>query len=143
MKNVLYVCVHNAGRSQMAEAFTNHLATARGLDVRALSAGTVAGTVINARAIEAMAELGISMAGQEPKQLTQAMADAADRVVTMGCGVDAESCPARIHLSEDWGLDDPKDASIEEVRAIRDQIHARVETLLGELAGPSYSEVAK
>ena len=117
MKTVLFVCVHNAGRSQMAEAFTNALAKERGLAVRALSAGTVAGEEINPAALAVMQEAGVSMAGQTPKQLTQAMADSADRIVTMGCGVDADACPARIHLSEDWGLDDPKGQPLEKVRA--------------------------
>jgi len=134
MKTVLFVCVHNAGRSQMAEAFTNKLAQERGLAVRALSAGTVAGDAINPAAVAVMQEAGVSMAGQKPKQLTQEMADSADRIITMGCGVDAEACPARIHLSEDWGLDDPKGQPIEKVRAIRDEIRAKVETLLAEVA---------
>lgn len=135
MTNILYVCVHNAGRSQMAEAFTNHFATAHGLPVLAASAGTVAGETINPTALAVMEEIGISMQGQQPKQLTQEMADSADRVITMGCGVDAEACPARIHLSEDWGLDDPKGQPIEKVRAIRDEIQKRVEALLAELGG--------
>ncbi len=135
MKTVLFVCVHNAGRSQMAEAFTKKLADERGLNVRGLSAGTEVGTRVNPMAVEAMRELGISMEGQAPKQLTQEMADTADRVITMGCGVDATSCPARIHLSEDWGLDDPAGQGIEKVREIRDQIRARVEAMLAELAG--------
>ena len=134
MKTVLYVCVHNAGRSQMAEAFTNALARERGLPVRALSAGTVAGKRISPIAEEVMHEAGVPLDVQRPKQLTQQMADGADRVVTMGCGVDADTCPARIHLSEDWGLDDPKDRPIESVRAIRDQIKARVEVLLAEMS---------
>jgi arsenate reductase len=134
MKTVLFVCVHNAGRSQMAEAFTNALAAERGLAVRGLSAGTEAGARLNPMAVEAMRELGISMDGQHPKRLTQEMADAATRVITMGCGVDAAACPARIHLSEDWGLDDPAGQGIETVRAIRDQVRARVESLLGELS---------
>jgi len=83
-----------------------------------------------------MDELGISMAGQKPKQLTQKLADSADRIITMGCGVDADACPARIHLSEDWGLDDPKGQPLEKVREIRDQIKGRVEALLSELAAP-------
>lgn len=107
MKTVLYVCVHNAGRSQMAEAFTNALARERGLPIRALSAGTVVGEKINPMTEEVMREAGAPLDGLRPKQLTQQMADGADRVVTMGCGVDADSCPAHIHLSEDWGLDDP------------------------------------
>src|SRR5208283_4986049 len=101
MKIVLFVCVHNAGRSQMAEAFTNLLAKERGLPVRALSAGTVAGEEINPAAVTVMQEVGVSMEGQKPKQLTQALADSADRIITMGCGVDADACPARIHLAED------------------------------------------
>lgn len=132
-KAVLFVCVHNAGRSQMAEAFTNKLASERGLPVRGESAGTEVGTRINPLAVEVMGELGISMEGQAPKQLTQELADSASRIITMGCGVDAASCPARIHLSEDWGLDDPAGQSIEKVRAIRDQIRERVERLLSEL----------
>ena len=133
MKTVLFVCVHNAGRSQMAEALLNKWAKERGLAVQAESAGTVAGTEINSVARQVMDEIGVSMEGQMPKLLTQAMADAADRVITMGCGVDADVCPARIHLSEDWGLDDPKGQSVEKVRAIRDLIAANVEDLLKEM----------
>lgn len=119
----------------MAEAFTNRLAHERGLPVRAISAGTVAGERINPVAEAVMAEIGVPMDDQRPKQLTQAMADGAARTITMGCGVDADACPARIHLSEDWGLDDPAGQPIETVRAIRDQIRARVEALLRELDG--------
>jgi len=118
----------------MAEAFTNHLARERGIPVRGLSAGTVAGKAINPMAAAVMEEVGISLAGQQPKPLTQEMADSADRVITMGCGVEAEACPARIHLSEDWGLDDPAGQPIETVRAIRDQIRERVEALLSEFS---------
>jgi arsenate reductase len=131
-KHVLFVCVHNAGRSQMAEAFTNALAAERGIPVRGLSAGTEAGIRINPLAVEVMAELGISMEGQTPKQLTQELADSASRIITMGCGVDATSCPARIHLSEDWGLDDPAGKPIDKVREIRDQIRERVEAMLSD-----------
>lgn len=134
MKNVLFVCVHNAGRSQMAEAFVNHYAKERGLDVIGVSAGTVAGTQINPVAVAVMHELGISMEGQAPKQLTQELADSADKKITMGCGVEADACPARIFFTEDWGLDDPKGQPIEKVREIRDQIRERVEKLLSELA---------
>src|SRR4051794_25320114 len=133
-KRVLFVCVHNAGRSQMAEAFTNHLAGEKGDPVLGLSAGTEAGSRINPLAVEVMAEIGISMEGQAPKRLTQELADSSDRIITMGCGVDATSCPARIHLSEDWGLDDPAGKPIEKVREIRDQIRGRVEAMLSELS---------
>lgn len=134
LKTALFVCVHNAGRSQMAEAFVNHYARAGGLDVVGVSAGTVAGTQINPVAVAVMNELGISMEGQSPKQLTQELADSADRKITMGCGVDSSACPARIFFTEDWGLDDPKGQPIEKVREIRDQIKERVEKLLTELA---------
>lgn len=134
MKTILFVCVHNAGRSQMAEAFVNHYAKARGIPVVGESAGTVAGTQINPVAIEVMDEIGISMAGQTPKQLTQEMADRADKTITMGCGVDADACPARIFFTEDWGLGDPKGQPIEKVREIRDQVKARVDVLLEQIA---------
>lgn len=133
MRTILYVCVHNAGRSQMAEALTNHLARLRGLPVQAMSAGTVAGERINPAAAEAMREIGIPMDGQHPKQLTQEMVDAAHRIITMGCGVDAAACPARFLVTEDWGLDDPAGQPLETVRRIRDEIRGRVEALLDEL----------
>jgi arsenate reductase len=133
IKTVLFVCVHNAGRSQMAEAFVNRLAAESGSPIRAMSAGTEAGQRINPVAMEAMNELGISLANHQPKQLTQEMADMATRIITMGCGVNANSCPARIHLSEDWGLDDPAGQSIEKVREIRDQIRLRVQRLLVQM----------
>ncbi len=132
MKTVLYVCVHNAGRSQMAEAYTNHLARERNLPIIAFSAGTVGGTQLNPVAAQVMEEAGVSMGGHLPKLITQAMANSADKIITMGCGVDAEACPARIFVTEDWGLDDPKGQPIETVRAIRDQIRERVENLLNE-----------
>ena len=134
MTDILFVCVHNAGRSQMAEAFVNKLADERGLPVRAQSAGTIAGERINPIAEEAMAEIGVPMTGQAPKQLTQEMADSADRIITMGCGVDADACPARIHVTDDWGLEDPAGQPIEKVREIREQIRGRVEALLAEAA---------
>lgn len=134
-KRVLFVCVHNAGRSQMAEAFANAMARERGLAVEAASAGTVGGDRVNPVAVEVMSELGVAMEGHRPKLLTPEAAAEADRVVTMGCGVDADACPARLHISEDWGLDDPAGRPIEEVRAIRDEIRARVGRLLDELAG--------
>lgn len=119
----------------MAEAFVNHLAAERGLPVRGESAGTVAGERVNPVAEAVMEEIGISMAGQRPKPLTREIADRADRIITMGCGVDASACPARITVTEDWGLDDPKGQPIEKVREIRDQIRARVEALLRDLNG--------
>ncbi len=130
VRTVLFVCVHNAGRSQMAESLTNAAARRRGVGVRALSAGTEGGKGLNPMAVEAMRELGISMGGHAPKMLTQALVDGADRIVSMGCGVDASSCPARFLLTDDWGLDDPAGQPIERVREIRDAIAGRVEALL-------------
>lgn len=132
---ILYVCVHNAGRSQMAEALTTAIAAEMGLDVVGQSAGTVGGKELNPMAVAAMAELGISMEGHAPKLLTQAMADQADRIISMGCGVDAEACPAKFLLTEDWGLDDPAGQPIERVREIRDDIAQRVRQMLTDLAG--------
>lgn len=125
----------------MAEAFTNSLAQDRSLEVRAESAGTVAGTEINPIAVLAMDEIGISMTGQFPKQLTPEMVARAERVITMGCGVDAEACPARFIVTDDWGLDDPKGQPIGKVREIRDEIRRRVGSLLDELTGQSSARV--
>ncbi len=135
MTRILFVCVHNAGRSQMAEALLNHLAKERGLAASAESAGTVGGKELNPMAVAAMKELDVSMEGHHPKLLTQEMADAADRIISMGCGVDAEACPAKFLLTEDWALDDPAGQSLESVRLIRDQIRERVERLLDDLEG--------
>jgi len=129
---ILFVCVHNAGRSQMAEAFVNALSRDRLLDVQAESAGTMGGKQLNPAAVSAMAEIGIDMTAHVPKLLTQEMADRADRILSMGCGVDASACPAKFMLTEDWELEDPAGQSLDKVREIRDQIKARVERLLDE-----------
>lgn len=114
----------------MAEAFVNHYAALHGLSVRGASAGTVGGKQLNALAVEAMAELGISMDGQTPKLLTQEMISPETTVITMGCGVDASACPAKFLVSEDWGLDDPAGQDIEKVREIRNEIEKRVVGML-------------
>ena len=134
MKRLLFVCVHNAGRSQMAQAMANHLASEKGLAVTAESAGTVGGKVLNPVAVQVMAEIGISMEGQEPKFLTPEMVAEADEIISMGCGVDAEACPTKFLLTEDWELDDPAGQPIEVVRTIRDQIRQRVEAKLDEVS---------
>jgi arsenate reductase (thioredoxin) len=133
MKTILFVCVHNAGRSQIAEAFLNHEARRRGIDIIGQSAGTEGGATLNPVAIEVMREIGISLEGQYPKLLTQELADRAEHIITMGCGVDADACPAKVHFTEDWGLDDPKGQPLENVRTIRDQIQERVSALLDAL----------
>ena len=140
MKRVLFVCVHNAGRSQMAEAFFNRLAEERGLNAVAESAGTAPGERVNPQAAEAMAEIGISLEDHRPRPLTPALAAQADRIITMGCGVDAAgthavgACPAGTYITEDWQLPDPHGQPIEAVRAVRDAVRQRVEALLDEIA---------
>src|SRR5690242_2104258 len=134
MKRVLFVCVHNAGRSQMAEAFFNRLATERSLDAVAESAGTAPGERVNPVAAQVMAEAGVGLEGRRPRPLTPAMVAAADRVITMGCGVEADSCPAGMYITEDWQLSDPHGQPLEAVREIRDQVRQRVEALVAELA---------
>ena len=136
MKTALFVCVHNAGRSQAAEAFLNHYATLRAIPVRGESAGTEGGAMLNPTVLALMEARGISMVGQSPKILTQEMVDAADKVITMGCGVEADACPARVHFSDDWGLDDPKGRPVAEVEVILTEIEARVLRLIDELHVP-------
>lgn len=129
---ILYVCVHNAGRSQMAEAFTNALAGGRNLDVSARSAGTVGGKDLNPMVVQAMAEAGVSLDGHYPKIIDADLVAWADKIVGMGCGVDAEACPTKFLLGEDWGLDDPAGQPIEVVRRIRDEVKNRVTAMLAD-----------
>ena len=131
MKTVVFVCVHNSGRSQMAEAFFNQMAEGKAL---ALSAGTQPGDKIHPVVVEAMREAGIDISGSKPKMLTMEMVEKADKMVTMGCGADAGGlCPAGFIENEDWTLDDPKGKTIAEVRVIRDEIKRRVSDLLGKI----------
>ena len=130
MEQVLFICVGNSSRSQMAEALFNYLAAGR---ARAVSAGTQPARAIDRNAVAVMAELGIDISGQSPKALTQEMVDGATRRVSLGCGVQ-ESCPAWAQPDEDWDLDDPYHQPIDVVRRIRDQIRARVEALVKKLA---------
>ena len=136
MSQVLFVCVGNSGRSQMAEAFFNHFSAGR---LVATSAGTRPATSVSRTAIAAMAELGIDISAQRPKSLTPQMIRQADRIITMGCGV-AETCPAGFHPSEDWDLEDTQGQPLEKVRLIRDQIREQVLTLLAELGEPHSAE---
>lgn len=129
MKKVLFVCVGNSARSQMAEGFFNHLAKGKAI---AASAGTSPSSEISPLAIQVMKEAGIDISRHKPKKLTPEMLESADRVITMGCGVE-ESCPSAFVPTEDWALDDPKGKPIEEVREIRDQIKNRVEKLIKEI----------
>lgn len=127
MKIVLFICVHNSGRSQMAEAFFNRLARGKAV---AISAGTEPGSGVNPVVVQAMREVGIEIGGKKPKLLTQEMVENSDLAITMGCMDEAKSCPAAFVPSEDWGLPDPKGKLIEEIRPIRDEIKRRVEELI-------------
>jgi len=125
---VLFLCVHNAGRSQMALGWFNHLAEGRAV---AWSGGSEPGPAVNPAAIAAMSEVGIDISGQVPKRWTDEIVTAADVVVTMGCGDACPVFPAKRH--EDWTLDDPFGKSLDQVRPVRDEIGRRVRELLGGL----------
>ena len=125
---VLFVCVHNAGRSQMAAGFMRELSKGK---VEVLSAGSAPKDSINPVAVAAMAEVGIDIANNNPKILTPESVQASDVVITMGCGDACPFYPGKRY--EDWVLDDPAGQSIEAVRVIRDEIKNRVEKLLEEL----------
>ena len=125
---VLFVCVHNAGRSQMAAGFMQHLA---GEKVNVLSAGSAPKDSINPIAIAAMAEVGIDIAHNQPKVLTVEAVKESDAVITMGCGDACPIFPGKRY--EDWVLEDPVGQSIDIVRKIRDEIKQKVEKLLAEL----------
>ena len=134
---VLFVCVHNSGRSVMAETLVNYLAPTRGLKVQAQSAGTHPGAGVNPTVMEAMREVGFDVSGHRPQLLTEDMVRGSDFIFTMGCAVDTGSCPS-IFLKdvEDWALEDPYGKPLEEVRMIREQVRRRVEVLLDRLAQP-------
>jgi protein-tyrosine-phosphatase len=127
-KKVLFVCVHNAGRSQMAAGFLETLGKG---EVEVLSAGSAPKESINPIAVEAMLEKGIDIAGRIPKLLTDDSVIAADLVITMGCGDACKFYPGKRY--EDWQLDDPAGQSLDSVRVIRDQIEDRVKNLLAQL----------
>ncbi|WAL49191.1 arsenate reductase ArsC [Rhodococcus pyridinivorans] len=130
--SVLFVCVHNAGRSQMAAGFLTALAGDR-IEVR--SAGSAPAEQVNPAAVAAMAEVGIDISTENPKILTTEAVQASDVVITMGCG---DTCPVFPGKSyRDWVLDDPAGQGLEAVRSIRDEIEAKVEALIAELTAPS------
>lgn len=125
---VLFVCVHNAGRSQMAAGFLQHLGEGR---IEVLSAGSQPADSVNPAAVEAMAEVGIDIAGEQPKLLTDSSVQTADVVITMGCGDECPFYPGKRY--EDWVLEDPAGQGVEAVRPIRDEIKSRVEALIASL----------
>ncbi|MGW3607512.1 arsenate reductase ArsC [Micromonospora sp. NPDC005161] len=126
--SVLFVCVHNAGRSQMAAGWLRHLA---GDTVEVRSAGSAPAETVNPAAVQAMREVGIDITAQIPKLLEYATAESSDVIVTMGCGDTCPVFPGKRY--EDWKLDDPAGKGVESVRPIRDEIRSRVEKLLTEL----------
>jgi len=126
--SVLFVCVHNAGRSQMAAGFLTALSSGV-VEVR--SAGSIPADRINPVAVEAMAEVGIDIAGEQPKILTEDAVKESDVVITMGCGDECPYFPGKRY--EDWELDDPAGQDVDAVRPIRDEIRSRVETLIATL----------
>ena len=126
--SVMFVCVHNAGRSQMAQGFLQHLAGDR-IEVR--SSGTMPGNQVNPSAVEAMAELGIDISAAKPKVLTDEDVLASDYVITMGCGDACPFYPGKTYL--DWKLQDPAGKGVADVRPIRDEIKVLVENLIAEI----------
>lgn len=127
---VLFVCVHNAGRSQMAAAYLRHLGADR---IEVLSAGSMPADQVNPAAVAVMLEEGIDMSAERPKVLTDSAVRASDVVITMGCGDTCAVYPGKRY--EDWALEDPAGQGVDAVRPIRDQIRARVEVLIAELVG--------
>ncbi len=132
MREVLFVCLHNAGRSQMAAALLDHYAQGR---VHVRSAGSTPAAEIDPAVVEAMAELGIDISRELPKRLEDEVVRDADVVITMGCGDACPVYPGKRY--RDWELPDPAGRSVDEVRPIRDEIDRRVRALLGELVGAS------
>jgi arsenate reductase len=132
MAHVLFVCLHNAGRSQMSRALFERAAEGRH---SADSAGTTPAERLHPQVIEVMSEIGIDLSERVPRRLTTALAEGADIVVTMGCGEECPYIPGKRYL--DWDLEDPKGRPIDEVRATRDDIARRVGSLLAELDDPS------
>ncbi|MER7198521.1 phosphotyrosine protein phosphatase [Streptomyces sp. CB01635] len=128
LPSVLFVCVHNAGRSQMAAGFLTHLAGDR-IEVR--SAGSIPGDQVNPAAVEAMKEVGVDISDQKPKILTTEAVQASDYVITMGCGDACPIFPGKKYL--DWALDDPAGKGVDSVRPIRDEIKTCIEALITEI----------
>jgi arsenate reductase len=127
MLTVLFLCTHNAGRSQMAEAFFNRMGKGK---ARGISAGSQPKNRVNPVVVQVMQESGINISDKEPKRLTPAMIAGADRIISMGCG---DACPITPTAQEDWRIDDPEGKTLDQVRRIRDKVQARVDSLVKEL----------
>jgi arsenate reductase len=126
MNTVIFACIHNAGRSQMAAAWFNALADSS--KARAISAGTQPGARVHSEVLHAMREVGINLAAQMPQKLTEELARDAQMLITMGCGEQCPHVPGLVR--DDWPLEDPKGKPIERVREIRDEVRVRVMSLL-------------
>jgi len=126
MKTVLFACIHNAGRSQMAAAWFNALAD--GTKARAISAGTEPGTRVHPEVLQAMHEVGVDLSHAEPRKLTDELAAKSEILITMGCGEQCPHVPGLRHL--DWPLEDPKGKPVERVREIREEVKAKIVALL-------------
>jgi protein-tyrosine-phosphatase len=130
MKKILFVCVENAGRSQMAEGFAKHCGNGK---VEAVSAGTMPSNAVNPLAVQVMQEKGIDISKNKPKQITPQMVREADTIIVMGCSAQG-FCPApMLNKVIDWGIEDPKGKPIEKVREIRDEIENKVKALIDEI----------
>ena len=127
MASFLFVCLHNAGRSQMSQALFERIAAGRHI---ALSAGTTPAEHVHPEVVEAMQELGIDLSGRRPQLLTRELSEQADIVVTMGCGDECPYIPGKRYI--EWDLPDPKGRPLDEVRAIRDDIARRINSLLAD-----------
>lgn len=127
MKTVLFICVHNSGRSQMAEAFFNQMAKGK---ARAISAGSQPADKVDLTVVEVMREIGIDISRNKPKLLTLEMMEGIEKAITMGC---ENACPLTTVETLDWSLEDPQDKPIEQVREIRDDIRLKVKKLLEDL----------
>lgn len=134
-KNILFVCVENARRSQMAEAIFNYLAKKKGLKIRASSAGTMPNSQVDPKVRKVLQEIGIKIEDQKPKSLTNEMISKSYKIITMGC-LAKEVCPSVfIDKTVDWNIEDPKGRPIEEVRRIMHGIERKVRELVSELEG--------
>jgi arsenate reductase (thioredoxin) len=127
MKTVLFICVHNSGRSQMAEALFNQMAKGK---ARAISAGSHPANKVNLTVVEVMREIGIDISRNKPKLLTLEMMDGIEKAITMGC---ENACPLTTVETLDWSLEDPQDKPVEQVRKIRDEIRLKVKKLVEDL----------
>ncbi len=127
MASILFVCLHNAGRSQMSQALFERAAAG---EHTALSAGTMPAEHVHPEVVEAMQELGIDLSNRQPQLLTRELAERVDVVVTMGCGDECPYIPGKRYI--DWNLADPKSRPLDEVRAIRDDIASRIDSLLAD-----------